>query len=368
MSTPELEKQFLWVIEQNKGIIYKIANSFKKDDDDKKDLVQEIILQLWRSFPSYDARSKLSTWIYRVALNVAITSYRKEKIKKKFNTPFSESIMVFEQEPYNEKDGNLALLQQFINELRELDRALMLLYLEEKNGKEMAEILGFQKLTIKIMNELDIKQLWQAYDAKLERSLQLNEKIIKEIQTQKAENNISSFRRSQVTGVVIGLLWVLLLVFLTIAGAQNIYFAGSMGIIALFNILAVATYIRHLALLDQVNIADNITGAQQKLATIQVSLNNVSRIMILQAPLWCTFWYSQQLVDHAGLTFWLINLAVVSCFVVLSVYLYQKLSYKNIHIKWVKAFVESFGGKKLSSAMEFLHDIEAYKAESPGKI
>jgi uncharacterized membrane protein len=218
------------------------------------------------------------------------------------------------------------------------------------------------------MNELDIKQLWQAYDAKLERSLQLNEKIIKEIQTQKAENNISSFRRSQVTGVVIGLLWVLLLVFLTIAGAQNIYFAGSMGIIALFNILAVATYIRHLALLDQVNIADNITGAQQKLATIQVSLNNVSRIMILQAPFWCTFWYSQQLVDHAGLTFWLINLAVVSCFIVLSVYLYQKLSYKNIHIKWVKAFVESFGGKKLSSAMEFLHDIEVYKAESPGKI
>ncbi len=218
------------------------------------------------------------------------------------------------------------------------------------------------------MNEQDIKQLWQAYDAKLERSLQLNEKIIKEIQTQKAEKNISSFRRSQITGVVIGLLWVLLLVFLTIAGAQNIYFAGSMGIIALFNILAVATYIRHLALLDQVNITDNITGAQQKLATIQVSLNNVSRIMILQAPLWCTFWYNQQLVDHAGLTFWLINLAVVGCFIVLSVYLYQKLSYKNIHIKWVKAFVESFGGKKLSSAMEFLHDIEEYKAESPGEI
>ncbi|PYF74061.1 RNA polymerase sigma factor [Pedobacter nutrimenti] len=163
MNTPELEKQFLWVIEQNKGIIYKIANSFKKDDDDKKDLVQEIILQLWRSFPSYDARSKLSTWIYRVALNVAITSYRKEKIKEKFNTPFSESIMVFEQEPSNEKDGNLALLQQFINELRELDRALMLLYLEEKNGKEMAEILGLSETNIRTKTNRIKEQLKQRF-------------------------------------------------------------------------------------------------------------------------------------------------------------------------------------------------------------
>ena len=213
------------------------------------------------------------------------------------------------------------------------------------------------------MEELDIKQLWHAYDLKLERSLQLNQKIMRELQSQKAENNISSFRRNQVAGVIVGILWVLILVFLTIAGHKNIYFAGSMGLIALFNIFAVATYIRHLALLSRVNITDNITGAQQKLATIQSSLNNAGRILILQAPLWCTFWYSQQLVDHGGTTFWLINLTVVTCFVILSVYLYNKLTYKNIHIKWVKAFMEGFGGKKLIKAMEFLNDIEEYKTD-----
>ena len=218
------------------------------------------------------------------------------------------------------------------------------------------------------MEELDIKQLWQAYDAKLERSLQLNQKIIKEIQTQKAESNINAFKRNQVAGVVLGILWVLFLVFWTIVGYRNIYFAGSMGLIALFNIFAVATYIRHLALLSQVNITDSITGAQQKLATIQSSLNNSGRIMILQAPLWCTFWYNQQLVDHGGATFWLINLAVVSFFVILSVYLYQKLTYKNIHIKWVKAFIEGFGGKKLIKAMEFLNDIEEYKTEGASNL
>jgi len=218
------------------------------------------------------------------------------------------------------------------------------------------------------MEELDIKQIWQAYDAKLEKSLKLNQKIIREIQTQKAESSINSFRRNQVAGVVIGILWVLFLVFWTIVGYRNIYFAGSMGLIALFNIFAVATYIRHLALLSRINITGSITNTQQKLATIQSSLNNSGRIMTLQAPLWCTFWYNQQLVDHGGATFWIINLAVVSFFVILSVYLYNKLTYKNIHIKWVKAFIDGFGGKKLTRAMEFLNDIEEYKTEGVSNL
>jgi hypothetical protein len=215
------------------------------------------------------------------------------------------------------------------------------------------------------MEEIDIKQLWQAYDAKLERSLQLNHKIIKEMQTQKAEDKISSFRRNQVFGVVGGILWILLLVFLVFHALNNIYFVISVGLIALFNIFAVATYIWHLEMLSHVNITDSITGAQQKLATIQTSLNNVGRMMILQAPLYCTFWYSQQLVDHAGATFWLINLVIVAFFVVVSIYLFKTLTYKNIHRKWVKAFMESFGGKALSKAMEFLNEIEDYKTENP---
>jgi len=164
MNPPEQEEQFLLVTEQNKGIIYKIANSFKKDEDDKKDLVQEIILQLWRSFASYDARSKLSTWIYRVALNVAIASYRKEKRKNELITPITESIIAFdEDELQNEKEDNLNLLQRFISELKELDRALILLYLEEKNGKEMAEILGLSETNIRTKTNRIKEQLKQRF-------------------------------------------------------------------------------------------------------------------------------------------------------------------------------------------------------------
>ncbi|MES2276722.1 MAG: hypothetical protein V4592_11920 [Bacteroidota bacterium] len=211
------------------------------------------------------------------------------------------------------------------------------------------------------MEESTIKQLWYDYDLKLEKSLQLNYKIIREMQTQKAESHISSFRRNQVFGVVGGIIWILILVFLVLNALHNIYFVISVGLIALFNIFAVATYIRHLAMLDQVNITDSITVAQQKLAAIQTSLNNVGRILVLQAPLYCTFWYNQQLVDHGGAAFWLINLSIVAFFVAVSVYLFKTLTYKNIHRKWVRGFIESFGGKKLIKAMEFLNEIEEYQ-------
>ena len=148
MGSHQQEELFLTVIEQHKGIIYKIANSFKKDEDDKKDLVQEIIFQLWRAFPGFDDRSKLSTWIYRVVLNVAISSYRREKTKNEMMVPLSESLVNFAAEE-GPGDDNLKLLQQFIKELKELDRALILLYLEEKSGKEMAEILGVSEGNIR---------------------------------------------------------------------------------------------------------------------------------------------------------------------------------------------------------------------------
>lgn len=147
MNTLSNEEHFLEVIEQHKGIIYKVANSFKKEEDDKKDLVQEIIFQLWRTFSSYNGESKVSTWMYRVALNVAIASYRKEKRKNELITPFTESIIEFSGD--EEPNDNIRLLQQFINELNELDRALMILYLEEKSGKEMAEILGLSESNIR---------------------------------------------------------------------------------------------------------------------------------------------------------------------------------------------------------------------------
>jgi RNA polymerase sigma-70 factor (ECF subfamily) len=132
---------FLSIIESNKGIIYKVANSYCRDEENRKDLIQEIIVQLWLSFDKYDETYKLSTWMYRIALNVSISFYRKENRRGEINHPLPDTIIYLRDDP-GESDNDVARLHQFIKELKEIDRAVIILYLEENNQQEIADILG----------------------------------------------------------------------------------------------------------------------------------------------------------------------------------------------------------------------------------
>ncbi len=143
---------FIKLIDEHKKIIYKIVNSYCPNHADRKDLEQEIMIQLWSAFDSYNTDYKYSTWMYRIALNVAISFYRKEKkwsLKSDYYN--EESIFIYGEnnlERELESDQNLKLLQQFINKLKELDKALMLLYLDRKKHEEIAEILGISKTNV----------------------------------------------------------------------------------------------------------------------------------------------------------------------------------------------------------------------------
>lgn len=140
---------FLAQLEQHKLIIYKICNSYCKNASDRDDLAQEITYQLWRSFNHFNGSVKFSTWMYRVALNVAITFYRSTKTKQNIimlDEPANEP--VDNSDDYSENENNIATLQQFISELKELDKALMILYLEEKTYSEISEILGITETNV----------------------------------------------------------------------------------------------------------------------------------------------------------------------------------------------------------------------------
>lgn len=140
---------FINIIEAHKGIIYKITNSYCKDDEDRNDLVQEIVLRLWKAFENYNDEFKHSTWIYRIALNTAISNYRKEKVKEKHIVKHAAPIFeVSDTSNTAEKEQNYLLLLQFVSELKELDRALILLYFEEKSYKEISEILGISETNV----------------------------------------------------------------------------------------------------------------------------------------------------------------------------------------------------------------------------
>jgi RNA polymerase sigma factor (sigma-70 family) len=142
------QQEFLKIIETNKRLIFKICNSYCQNADDREDLAQEIIFQLWKSWGNFNNEYKLSTWMYRIALNVAISFYRKEQ--KTTNTVLmGEHLIEIVDENLEEGlEANLNALQKFINELKPLDKALMLLYLEEKSHKEMAEIIGITSTNV----------------------------------------------------------------------------------------------------------------------------------------------------------------------------------------------------------------------------
>ncbi len=141
--------EFLFVIETHKGILYKITNSYCQNRDDREDLIQEIIIQLWKSYDKYNNEFKHSTWIYRIALNVAISFYRKENRRKGISIPLPEGVLNYNNTgALDETDEDIKFLQQIISELKELDKALMLLYLEEKNYKEISEIIGLSETNV----------------------------------------------------------------------------------------------------------------------------------------------------------------------------------------------------------------------------
>ncbi|HQW11065.1 MAG TPA: RNA polymerase sigma factor [Saprospiraceae bacterium] len=140
---------FLVIIENNKGILFKVANSYCRNIEDRKDLVQEIILQLWKAFDNYNEKFKISTWIYRISLNVAISFYRKENSRKRISNPLITDIFNFsETEISDEKETNLGILNQIISELNDLNKALMLLYLEERSYKEISDIIGISETNV----------------------------------------------------------------------------------------------------------------------------------------------------------------------------------------------------------------------------
>jgi RNA polymerase sigma factor (sigma-70 family) len=141
--------EFTRLIKDNKGIIYKVCNSYCADRTDRDDLAQDIIYNLWKSFDSFNDRFKFSTWMYRIALNVAISFYRQGK-KFKNHDSISEGLIVFEEstDGKSEFENNLQLLQGFINELKEIDKAIILLYLDDKSHREIAEITGFTETNV----------------------------------------------------------------------------------------------------------------------------------------------------------------------------------------------------------------------------
>lgn len=213
------------------------------------------------------------------------------------------------------------------------------------------------------MNELDLKNAWQSYGRKLDRLLEVNFQQLKDIQSIKAESKINSFKRSHIIVMLLGVAWVGFLGFLVYHTNGNPYFSLSVGFIILFNVFAVLLYLRHIIILSSINIAESITETQRRLVKVYTSYVQVGRVLLLQTPLYCTWWYTDELVQHGGPVFWTIQAVIVSVFTGLAIYLFRKLSLKNKSGNWVKRTDKFFGAEKIQNAIAFLDEIEEFKKE-----
>jgi len=136
------ESEFIRVIKENEGIIFKIAILYAGDRDDQKDLYQEIVYQLWRSFDSFRSESKISTWIYRIALNTSITHLRKEK-KRGPKVDIDEAVINRFDQDDTAMEERLTQLYDQVKKLNTIEKGIVLLHLEGKNYEEIAAITGF---------------------------------------------------------------------------------------------------------------------------------------------------------------------------------------------------------------------------------
>ena len=135
------KEQFIAAIKNNEGIIYKIAAVYTNTMQDRDDLVQEIIYQLWKSFDSFKQQSSLSTWMYRVAMNVAI--YHLKTSKRKIATvPLNEQLLNLHDSDNSETEEKWQTFKQHIDKLNLLDKGIVILYLENKSYEEIGQIIG----------------------------------------------------------------------------------------------------------------------------------------------------------------------------------------------------------------------------------
>lgn len=153
-----LEHSFVEQLEANQNIVHKVCRLYTNNQDAHNDLFQEITIQLWKAFPKFRGDSKFSTWMYRVALNTAITLYRKKK--RRIKTQEFESIeFKIKAEEYDDTgEQQLKLLYNAVKELNDIEKALVFLYLEEKNYKEISETMGISEVNARVkMNRIKTK-------------------------------------------------------------------------------------------------------------------------------------------------------------------------------------------------------------------
>ena len=154
----ELEHNFVELLEQHQNIVHKVCRLYTNNQEAHNDLFQEITIQLWRAFPKFRGDSKFSTWMYRVGLNTAITLYRKSKRRIQTHDIDALEFKIKSEDYDDTEEEQLKVLYKAVHTLNDIEKALVFLYLEDKDYREISATLGITEVNARVkMNRVKTK-------------------------------------------------------------------------------------------------------------------------------------------------------------------------------------------------------------------
>jgi len=154
----ELEHNFVELLEKHQNIVHKVCRLYTNNHDAHKDLFQEITIQLWKAYPKFRGDSKFSTWMYRVGLNTAITIYRKNKRRIRTQEFEAFQFKISNDDFDDTEEQQLKLMYKAVHQLNDIEKALIFLYLEDKNYSEISETMGISEVNARVkMNRIKTK-------------------------------------------------------------------------------------------------------------------------------------------------------------------------------------------------------------------
>jgi len=146
----QIEKNFERDIKANELLIHKVCGIYAFNTTDRKDLFQEIIIQLWKAYPKFKGEASFSTWLYRVAINTAITGVRRKNKLVSSVEPLSMPVDIHDDDHWQEKEERLQQMYRAIEKLNKIEKAIVMLYMEERPYEEMEQILGISQGTLRV--------------------------------------------------------------------------------------------------------------------------------------------------------------------------------------------------------------------------
>lgn len=213
------------------------------------------------------------------------------------------------------------------------------------------------------MENTELISIWKAQNAKIEKIVEINELLLKEVINTKVKSSLKPLITLKTTGIIAFILYLLLLSYALIYAFSNYssawnYFIVSVSAITLVNVKGFADYVKHLVWANHINYNGSIIEIQQQLSRLQLSIISHAKTMCLQIPFYTTFYLTNQWFPHeVGLGYIIFQVTLTGSFVFLSYWLYKNHKPENLDKKWFRNMIAGSGGKSVMKAMEFYKEM-----------